>query len=71
MTERMYTIADAAKVIGISYTRLWIKSKEGKIKGLRRFREGNRMFVQIPESSVLELKEKHEKWLRMVNEMEA
>ena len=56
MTGRTYSLIDAATEIGCSYMSLWVKSKQGKINGLIRFRKGNRNYISIPESTVLAMK---------------
>ena len=71
MEERKYSLAEAAREIGVSYTRLWVKSKEGKIKGIVRRRENNRNIVEIPASEVQRLKEKHAAWRRLMGIEEA
>ena len=71
MEERKYSLAEAAREIGISYARLWVKSKEGKIKGIVRRRENNRNIVEIPASEVQRLKEQHDAWRRLMGIEEA
>lgn len=67
MEERTYSIAEAARFIGISYARMWAKTREGKIKGIVRYRKDNRNFVEIPESEVLRLKERHDRYFHALN----
>ena len=71
MEERKYSLAEAARVIGVSYCRLWQKSREGKIKGIVRYRKDNRNIVEIPESEVYRLKEQHDAWCRLMGIEEA
>ena len=60
-SERMYSLSQAAKIIGCSYSCILKWRKKGKLNGVQTFEIGNSIVVAMPSSSVERLRDEFQK----------
>ena len=60
-SEKMYSLSQAAKIIGCSYSCILKWRKKGKLNGVQTFEIGKSLVVAMPSSSVERLRDEFQK----------